>query len=103
VAISDFRKRKRRQNLPIDDRIEQLAATPNSDPELVEQIQRLYRVIDGLDPLNRALMLLYLENHSYREMAEILGISETNVATKISRLKSQMKNQMNPGVTRGGV
>ncbi len=41
----------------------------------------------------QALVLLYLDGNSYQEIAEILGISETNVATKISRLKRAMKQE----------
>jgi RNA polymerase sigma factor (sigma-70 family) len=48
-------------------------------------------LIDGLDEMNRALMVLYLSDRSYAEIAEILGISETNVATKIARIKAKLK------------
>jgi RNA polymerase sigma-70 factor (ECF subfamily) len=51
-------------------------------------------VIAGLAPLNRALLLLYLDDHSHREIASILGITETNVATKISRLKERVRKEM---------
>jgi len=57
-------------------------------------VRALYRCIDALDPLNRALLLLYLEERSYREIADILGLSETNVATKIGRLKERLRNDM---------
>ncbi len=59
-----------------------------------ERLQALYAFIGQLDPLNRALILLYLEDRNYIEMAEILGISETNVATKISRIKQKLRGQM---------
>jgi RNA polymerase sigma-70 factor (ECF subfamily) len=59
-----------------------------------ERLSELYRFIGQLDPLNRALILLYLEDRNYAEMAEILGISETNVATKISRIKQKLRGQM---------
>ncbi|MEO0365407.1 MAG: sigma-70 family RNA polymerase sigma factor [Pseudomonadota bacterium] len=55
--------------------------------------QVLRSVIATLDPMNRALLALYLEARSYREISEILGISETNVATKISRLKRRVVKQ----------
>ena len=42
------------------------------------------------DALNRALLLPYLEERSYAEIAHVLGISATNVATKISRLKVRL-------------
>ena len=59
--------------------------------ELEEQISKLYRFIDTLDELNKALMILYLEDRRYKEIAVILGITETNVATKISRIKIKLK------------
>jgi len=59
-----------------------------------ERIETLYRFIDRLDALNRALILLYLEERSYSDIAEILGISETNVATKIGRIKQKLRSQM---------
>ena len=48
------------------------------------------------DELNRALILLYLEGQSYAEIADVLGISETNVATKINRAKQTLRARMNP-------
>ncbi|MCF5930130.1 sigma-70 region 4 domain-containing protein, partial [Xanthomonas perforans] len=45
-------------------------------------------------PLERALLLLYLDEHSYREIGEVLGISETNVATKLSRLKTRIRAEL---------
>jgi RNA polymerase sigma factor (sigma-70 family) len=59
-----------------------------------ELLQALYAFIGQLDPLNRALILLYLEDRGYADMAEILGITETNVATKISRIKQKLRGQM---------
>ena len=59
-----------------------------------ERLTTLYAFISQLDPLNRALILLYLEDRNYAEMAEILGISETNVATKISRIKQKLRGHM---------
>jgi RNA polymerase sigma-70 factor (ECF subfamily) len=44
--------------------------------------------------LNKALILLYLDENSYQEIADVLGITETNVATKISRLKNKMKQEL---------
>ena len=60
-----------------------------------ERINLLQTFIGQLDSLNRALMLLYLEEHSYREISDILGISETNVATKINRLKQRIRDDIN--------
>ncbi len=66
-----------------------------------ERLTALYAFIGQLDPLNRALILLYLEDRNYTEIAEILGISETNVATKISRIKQKLRGQMTSEATTG--
>jgi RNA polymerase sigma factor (sigma-70 family) len=58
-----------------------------------ERTRLLYAFIDRLDALNRALLLLYLDDRTYRDNAAILGITETNVATKISRLKQRFARE----------
>ena len=68
-------------------------------PDQDERLTALYAFIGQLDPLNRALILLYLEDRSYAEIAEILGISETNVATKINRIKQKLRDQMTAAET----
>ncbi len=52
----------------------------------------LHRCLAQQKELDKALMLLYLESKSYKEIAEIMGITETNVATKISRIKEKLKH-----------
>jgi RNA polymerase sigma factor (sigma-70 family) len=51
----------------------------------------LRKHVAALKELEKALMLLYFEEKSYREIAEIMGITETNVATKVSRIKEKLK------------
>jgi RNA polymerase sigma factor (sigma-70 family) len=72
-----------------------LEATPDCSaaPDF-ERLAELDARIAQLDPLERALILLYLEDRAYAEIAEILGVSETNVATKISRIKQRFRMQM---------
>lgn len=64
-----------------------------SDSGQVENIAMLYHFIERLDEMDKALILLYLDDNKYKEIADILGISETNVATKISRIKKSLKEQ----------
>jgi RNA polymerase sigma-70 factor (ECF subfamily) len=66
-----------------------------------ERLDALHAFIGQLDALNRALILLYLEDRSYAEIAEVLGISETNVATKINRIKHKLRGQMTTTATTG--
>jgi RNA polymerase sigma factor (sigma-70 family) len=60
---------------------------------LEANLNALQKFINELKPLDKALMLLYLEEKSHKEMAEIIGITSTNVATKIGRIKEQLKQK----------
>ncbi len=64
-----------------------------SDSEQDENILMLYQFIERLDGMDKALILLYLDENKYKDIADIIGISETNVATKISRIKKRLKEQ----------
>jgi RNA polymerase sigma factor (sigma-70 family) len=92
VAISFYRRENRRTRYVISDEEHLLEATDETKNQ-PEEIRLLYEFIEGLDALNKALILLYLDGNNYQDIAEVLGISETNVATKISRLKSKMRQE----------
>jgi RNA polymerase sigma factor (sigma-70 family) len=94
VAISFYRRENTRTRHVLSDEERVLNAVDESGER--SEVRELYEFIEGMEPLNRALVLLYLDGNSYREMAEVLGISETNVATKISRLKQTMKQELGP-------
>lgn len=94
VAIS--RLRQSPQNLvPLDQTVGESIQAPETR-ETDPRVSDLDRFIQGLDPLNRALLVLYLEERPHREIAEILGITETNVSTKIGRLKQRIREEIPP-------
>ena len=59
-----------------------------------ETLELIYAHIRALAPVDRSLMLLHLDGVGYAEMAEIHGISESNVGVKISRLKQKLSDSM---------
>ena len=59
------------------------------------QLRELYRMINMLSKLERALILLWLEERSHQEIADILGISKNYVAVKLYRIKENLKNMSN--------
>jgi RNA polymerase sigma-70 factor (ECF subfamily) len=59
-----------------------------------QRVRALYAVIDRQPPLDRALLLLWLDERSQREIADILGLSESNVSTKLNRLKQRVREQL---------
>lgn len=65
------------------------------DDERNSRLQELYRMIGELGKLERALILLWLDDKSYQEIAEILGISKDNVGVKLTRIKEKLKKMSN--------
>lgn len=96
VAISHARSEgpRRRESVPFDEALHDVAADNDTDFVMAQRIRALRAFIAQIDPLNRALLLLYLEERSHREIADVLGITETNVATRIHRLKQRIRHQL---------
>lgn len=93
VAISHYRKRKGdRKKVPISENILMIHDDDNAQNK--ERIELLYQCINCLDEFDKALILLYLDGNKYTDISEIMGISETNVATKICRIKKVLKNRL---------
>ena len=59
------------------------------------QLHELYKLINQLGKMERALILLWLEERNYQEMADILGISKNNVAVKLNRVKEKLRKMSN--------
>jgi RNA polymerase sigma factor (sigma-70 family) len=94
VAISWLRGEgaRRQRSVPYDPELHEPAVDAPPDDNEGEERRRILRgFIDSQDGLDRAVLLLYLEEHSYAEMSEILGVSETNLTTKIGRLKERLR------------
>lgn len=95
TAITFYRKDCKRVDKPVDiDNSVFSLPDFEYDSKIDEKIAILYKLIEKMSKLNKALMLLYLDNYKHNEIAEILGISESNVATKISRIKKSLKEQI---------
>lgn len=94
VGISFLRSDgpRRRRAVSLDESVHDVPdeRAPNHDD--AARLRLLQRFVGTLAPLDRALLLLYLDARGTREMAEVLGISESNVTTKISRLKQRIRD-----------
>ena len=92
TAISFHRRETRRQRhlLSDDERMFEVPAEEAEGPG-AQELELLGRFIDGQDPLNKALLLLYLEGTGHREAGEIVGLREAAVAARISRLKKSLQ------------
>lgn len=94
TAISSFRLDCKRIDKPIEIDFSYFSLPDfEYDSEFDEKLQLLYKLIDGMSKLDKALMLLYLDNYRQKEIAKILGISDSNVATKVNRIKQNLREK----------
>ena len=94
TAITTFKKTKRRpdqnrltyENFQLKDE--------NYDIETEEEIKNLHRAIAQLTGVEKSIVLLFLENKKYEEIAEITGITQNYVRVKMNRIKKKLKKFM---------
>lgn len=93
TCISYFRKSSIRPvTIPITFHMETTLADEDGRDTYLRE---LYRMISQLSKLERALILLWLEDKSYQEIADIMGITKSNVAVKLNRVKEKLKKMSN--------
>ena len=93
VAISFYRKgNKSKSYLPFSENLIVMEENSESITESENNLRLLLQFIGELKEIDKSIMILYLDDKSYKEIAEITGISESNVATKINRIKDKLKS-----------
>jgi len=93
VCLSELRKNSKRINTYTIQAEHDLSGPTGESND--EEIEKLYMAIKTLKKVDRAIILLFLEDRKYKEMAEILGISVTNIGVKINRIKKELKEKLN--------
>ncbi len=85
-----------RDYVKTNNHIEYMNVMPQMQDEsaIDDLYDQLYCAISILNKLDKALILLQLDGYSYDEISEIIGLTKTNVATKISRIKLKLKNHL---------
>ena len=94
TAITYLKKAKKKNlnAIPISEAV--IGACEVVDEVYEERLKQLYHHMQYLNAIEKGLMLLLLEGKSYKEMAEITGLSNANIGTKISRIKTKLRNNM---------
>lgn len=93
VAISFYRKNRSKQDLRVPLADETLPIQNFVGEEKKEQLELLQKFISEFNDLDKALIMLFLEDKSHAEISEIMGISVTNVGTKLGRVKEKLKKK----------
>jgi RNA polymerase sigma-70 factor (ECF subfamily) len=61
-----------------------------------QQLNQMYKAIRALNDIEKALVFLYLEDKSYKEISDTMGISEVNARVKMNRVKTKLRTILNP-------
>ena len=94
TAITHFRKGRRKiESQPINEAITEVKSE-DYDSKVDEQLDWLYQKINQFSKIDKALVLLYLENKRYDEIAETLGITAINARVKMNRIKKRLKKMI---------
>ena len=95
IAISFYRKKQTQEQyfMPLDEKLDIISNDENENEVEINNLELLEKFISKLREFDKALMLLYLEKKSHQEISEILGITTSNVSTKIARIKEGLKQQ----------
>jgi RNA polymerase sigma factor (sigma-70 family) len=99
TAITHIRKNKKaHQKEKLTAQFNQVAES-NEQVHLEEKIKWLYAAIDTLSQVDKAIILLYLEEHSYEEIAAITGLTKTNVSVRLVRIKKALEEKFKTIIT----
>lgn len=90
TAITFFRKEKKK----IEINVEQLPEVPDSSfDQIEEKTKAMYLAIGELSKIDKAIVMLYLEDYNYSQISEVIGITPNNIAVKMNRIKIKLKEQ----------
>ena len=95
MNVSIYHLKKNRKRVPlaqIDPGVLDFSETGFDEYE--EKLQTLQKLISDLNLFDKGILMLYMESKSHEEIAEIVGISKTNVGTKLSRIKEKLRQQV---------
>lgn len=91
TAISDLRKQQRRVKLLYPEEVPYDVSFIAMDSEKENQLKELYKAIAHLGEIEKAIVMLYLEDKNYEEMEDVLGINQNNLRVKMNRVKEKLR------------
>ncbi|MEI6263657.1 MAG: RNA polymerase sigma factor [Sphingobacteriia bacterium] len=90
TAITFFRKEKKKIEFNVEELPE---ASEGSFDQIEEKTKAMYLAIGELSKIDKAIVMLYLEDYNYGQISEIIGITPNNIAVKMNRIKIKLKEQ----------
>ena len=91
TCVTYFRRNAKHDNGKVG--LETLADTPGDDRDHQSELRQMYRLIGGLDRMEKAIILMWLDEKSYDEIAGVTGLPRNTVATRLHRIKQKLKER----------
>lgn len=91
TCVSTLRVRSRQ---PIQTSLDEVILVPDQSQEKKEALKDLYECISSLGPIDKAIVMMWLDEYSYEEIADTVGIKRNNVATRLHRAKEKLKEKI---------
>lgn len=95
TAITLFRKPRKKDSQAVDIDVSSLKMEYEAYEDDEHKLQKMYKAIYELSDVEKALIMMYLEDKPYKEIGEILGITEGNARVKMNRAKNNLKIKIN--------
>lgn len=92
TALTYLNKTKRNTHLPLSPQHINIGEETGSGPN--ETLALLNRAIESLTQINKGIVLLYLEDLSYEEIAQITGLSKSNISVRLVRIKKELEKEL---------
>tara|TARA_B100000497_G_C7336940_1_gene222101 strand:- start:213 stop:527 length:315 start_codon:yes stop_codon:yes gene_type:complete len=97
TAITLYRKSKRRiQSFSFEEIAYRVPQSESYDDTEDQQLKSIYNAVKSLNDIDKAVIFLYLEDKTYKEISDTIGITEVNARVKMNRIKNKLKKQLNP-------
>jgi RNA polymerase sigma-70 factor (ECF subfamily) len=86
--------RYRQRHVELDEKSAEAPVIDSGAVERERQVEQLYAALAALSESERSIALLYLDDLSYREIADVLGITESNVGVRLNRVKKRLMERL---------
>ena len=96
TCVTFMRKSRQRDEVSMHELVNELYDT--SSPEDVERYRLMYRLIERLKPLDRSVVMMWLDGRSYEEIAAVVGVSRDSVASRLKRSRDRLVQLNNPNI-----
>ena len=95
-AITRLRKKTKRETFAeLNDAAFEIVATDNREEN--EKVLQMYEAIKRLSEIERAITMLYMDDYSYKEIAEVIGLSESNIGFNLNKIRTKLRTIVNKG------